>query len=98
MFTRKSKRTFVSFELELELDRAVYDLKNHKIGSETYEKTLNYVTVLQKLKENAESKGSVSKETMLVVGANLLGILMIIKHENVNVITSKAMNFVIRPR
>lgn len=41
---------------------------------------------------------SVSRETLVTVGANILGILMIIKHEDVNVITSKALGFVIRAR
>jgi hypothetical protein len=40
----------------------------------------------------------ISRDTLLTVGANLLGILLIIKHEDVNPITSKALGFVIRTR
>jgi len=40
----------------------------------------------------------VSRDTLAVIGANLLGILMIIKHENVNVITSRAMGLILSPR
>ena len=43
-----------------------------------------------------EKPSSVSKDAMLTVGANLLGIVLIIKHEHVNVITSKALGLVIR--
>jgi hypothetical protein len=43
-------------------------------------------------------KTSVSKDTLATVGANLIGILMVIKHEHVNVITSRAMNLLMRPR
>jgi hypothetical protein len=47
---------------------------------------------------NIKKSPSVSRETLVTVGANLLGILLIIKHEDVNVITSKALGFVIRVR
>lgn len=40
----------------------------------------------------------VNRDTLLTIGANILGILLIIKHEDVNVITSKALGFVIRIR
>jgi hypothetical protein len=33
---------------------------------------------------------------MLIVGANLLGILLIIKHEHLNVITSRAITMVLK--
>jgi hypothetical protein len=91
------RRSNIQSELGIVLNMAIHDLRHHRIGSEEYEKTLTYVTQIQRIKEN-ESKKSVSRETMLVVGANLLGILLIIKHENVNVITSKALGFVLKPK
>ena len=39
-----------------------------------------------------------SADTMIVVAANLIGILAIIHHEQVGVITSKALSFVVRGR
>ena len=50
---------------------------------------------LYKLKESNSQK-RVSPDTMLMAGANLLGILMIVGHERANVVTSKAMSFVTR--
>ena len=90
-------RTRVPSSIELETERAVRELKNHAIGSEEYVKTLNVVVTLHGMK-TYERPTYVSRDTIAVVGANLLGILMIIKHESVNVVTSKAMNMVLKPR
>jgi hypothetical protein len=40
----------------------------------------------------------VSPDTALLSATNILGILLIIRHEYVNVITSKAQSFVLKPR
>jgi hypothetical protein len=89
-------RTQSQLLLEDELVHAIKTLRNHKTGSEEYEKTLDSVVRIYELKNNRSS--AVSKDTLANVGANLLGIFMIIKHERVNVITSKALSFVTRLR
>ncbi len=38
----------------------------------------------------------ISPDTMLVVGGNLLGILLILGYEKADIITSKAMSFVLK--
>lgn len=83
--------------IESELERALVGLKAEMIDSEDYKKTLSTVERLYEMMDNRKPS-SVSKDTALVVIANLVGILLIIKHENVNVITSKALSFVMRPR
>jgi len=50
------------------------------------------------IKAEAQATNRVSKDTLAVVTANLLGIFMIINHERVNVIRSAAMSFVLKPR
>jgi len=83
--------------LESELEQSIRILRNHQTGSEEYEKTLRCVERLHDMIDE-EKHSTVSKDVLASVGANLLGILMIIKHESVNVISSKALSFVIRPR
>lgn len=83
--------------MEREIDRAVRELVNHPIGSEEYNQTLDAIVKLHKMKEE-EKPDEVSKDTLSMIGANLLGIFMIIKHEQFNVITSKAMNLLFRIR
>ena len=80
--------------LELVYDQAVRELLFKQVGSEEYEKTLAQVAKIHGLLRE-EKSARVSRDTLAVIGANLLGILMIIKHENVNVITSRAMGLIL---
>ena len=91
------KRFRTPSSVELEVERALRELKHHPIVSEEYNKTLDSIVVLHKMKED-EKPSIVSRDTLVIVGTNLLGILMIIKHENVNVITTRAMNLLMKPR
>jgi hypothetical protein len=83
--------------LELEIDRAIRELKNHPIGSEDYVRTLDVIVKLHKMKEE-EKSSSISRDTLAIVGTNLLGILMIIKHERVDIVSRAAMSLILKPR
>ena len=90
-----SKR--VESDLDRQINRALHDLSNHTIGSEKYLISLNMATELTKLKKEQRSS-AMSKDTLAVVGGNLLGIFMVIKHESVNVVTSRAMSLLLKPK
>jgi hypothetical protein len=94
MFGSKSPSQLL---LEDELIHGLKKLKTHSPDTEGYAKTLDQVVRIYKIKEEQKSS-SVSRDTLALVGANLLGIVMIIKHENLNVITSRAMNLILKPR
>lgn len=84
-------------KLEEEIDRVTTLLGEEEIGSEDYEKKLNVLTKLWKIK--AEDKPDrISKDTLMVVGSNILSIILILRHEHLNVITSKAMQMVPKAR
>lgn len=84
-------------KLDKEIDRVTTQLNEEEVGSEDYEKKLNALSKLQKIK--AEGKPDrISRDTLLIVGSNILSILLIIRHEHVNVITSKAMSMVPKAR
>ena len=83
--------------IDLALERAIREMNRHEIGSAEYAKRLEIVSKLHKMREE-EKPSSVSRDTILVVGANLLGIFVIVLHENVNVIASKALNLIMKPR
>lgn len=85
-----------SSQLELAFDRTVRDLKHHSVTSEEYRITLEVAIKLHEM-ISKEKSSYLSKDTMASVGANLLGIFMVIKHENVNVITSRAFNLIMSP-
>ena len=83
--------------LEEEFIRILSVLPMHQADTQEYAKLLSSAERVHEM-VNVKKSPSVSRETLLTVGANILGILLIIKHEDVNVITSKALGFVIRVR
>ena len=83
--------------LEAAVSRVVNDLNNHEIGSEEYQKSLDALTKLHKVLE--EEKSSVSKDTLVLAGANLVGLMIIISHERLgHIITTRAFSMLLRPR
>lgn len=92
MFSGKSHLS----PLEVAVNRVIHDLNNHEIGSEEYQKSLDALAKLHKMRE--EEKSSVSKDTLVLVAANLLGLIMVISHERVNVITTRAFSMLLKPR
>ena len=83
--------------LEEAVNRALQQLRHYDTGSEEYARTMDALVKLHKMKEE-EKPSSVSKDTMAIIAANLLGIFMILTHERVNVITSKAFGLLLRPK
>lgn len=74
---------------------------------------VHFYTMLEEAKTNKEiseiltfmekyrdltKKTRISPDTLAVVAGNLLGIMLILNHEKMNVITSKALAFVLRGR
>jgi hypothetical protein len=93
MFTKPRPKT----PLEKEIDIALVALSDHKPSSEEYAKIVDQIAKLHEMKE-IEKPSRVSYDTWALIGANLAGILLIIRHENTNVITSKAMSLLVKPR
>jgi hypothetical protein len=96
MFSQKETPKYQRM-LESELDRTLVRLRTEMPNSEDYTKTLGLVERLHDMLDD-EQPDVVSKNTLLVVGGNLLGIILILKHEHLNPITSKALGFVLRTR
>lgn len=84
-------------KLDQAIDDALFTLLSHHPTSDEYATIVERVAKLHKLKE-IESPQRVSPDTLLTVGANLAGIMMIIHHERLNVVTSKALSFVMKPK
>ena len=53
---------------------------------------------LEEYDKLAEKKWKISPDTLLVVGANLLGIVLILKQEKIDIVSSKALSFVLKGR
>jgi hypothetical protein len=83
--------------LERLMERTFRELDNHPVGSQDYNATLEAAIKLHKMREEEKSH-RVSKDTLLVVGANILGIILVINHEYAHPIITRAMGLVLTPR
>ena len=90
MFTKTERPTT---ELDQVYFRALVELQKHNAASEEYGRVLDRITKIRSMQE-AEAPATVSREVLITVAANLLGIAMILTHERANVITTKAIGFV----
>lgn len=82
--------------LDKEIDRVLEEMGNVSSSSEAYAEMVDNLDVLYKFK-NA-NKNVVSTDTIIIVAGNLLGILLILGYEKADVITSKALGFVLKGR
>lgn len=82
--------------IEEEIARNLRELKFHEVHSDEYQKRMDRLAHLYRMKEEEKSKFG-SRDNLIVVFGNLLGIFMVIKHESVNVISSRAMQLLLRP-
>jgi hypothetical protein len=68
-------------------------------NAKTNEERLSAMKAYRELCELQEkSKTRVSPDTLLIVGGNLIGIVLILGYEHLHVVTSKALGFVLRGR
>ena len=79
------------------IDRVLEDLKTKDLGSEEYMDRLSHLERLNRLR-NEERPNRVSPDTMAMIGANLIGILIIVGYEHGHVLGSKSLGFLLRPK
>lgn len=84
-------------KLDEEIDTCLEEMSSVSTASKEYGKMVRNLKQLYRLKR--EEKGrKVSPDTKAVIAGNLLGILLILGYEKANVITSKALGFVLKGR
>lgn len=84
-------------KLKKAVDRAVSELEDHPVTSVEYGKILDKLSTLHEM-QTKEKPASVSPDTLALIAANLVGIMIIIRHEQFNNVATKATNFVMRVR
>lgn len=89
MFKKKTDET----QLDIEIQRIAGDMALESPNSEEYLKLLTAYERLTKLRDS-ESRSKIDPNTWVTVGANLAGIVLILNHERINVISTKAVSFV----
>jgi hypothetical protein len=90
----------IASKLDAEIMSAFKELDEHDSASQEYGVVVDRIATLQKLK--SEEKSGIkppSVDTMLIVGANLFGVLWLARFEREHVIKApQAMKMVIKPR
>lgn len=80
------------------IDVLFTEMEEHSGTSEEYDRLTDQVAKLSKIRHENDGASKVSADTLIIAGANILGILIIVGHEQTSVITSKAINFIMKPR
>ena len=83
--------------LEEQIDRCRNDMDQCNAGTQEYDRLLAVMERLIRL-QREERSNRVSPDTLAVVGANLLGILIIVGYEHGHVIGSRAFNLILRTK
>lgn len=81
--------------LQIAIDDVLIEMTSHSATTEEYGKLLDQLLSLYKLKETPSRPSS---DVLVQSAAYILGIAMIIRHEELNIITTKALSFVPRIR
>lgn len=95
MFKNKPKPATLE-RLDKAIEDIFIDMGGFTSETEEYADMLKKLERLYKLKEQDTPKPMISPEVALTVAANLFGILAILHYEKVNVVTSKALSFVLK--
>jgi hypothetical protein len=85
-------------QLQELIDKHTAELLNNYHDDEEYAHRVDQLSKLCKLQETQSPKFRVSPDTLALIGANLLGIVIVVAYEHAHVITSKAFSSIIKPK
>jgi hypothetical protein len=88
MFKTKSEP---DTSLDAAMRKCFEKMKNLEETSDEYGKVLSRLSELHEMKQ-AEKPDQVSKNTMVLAATNLIGIFLIINHEHLHPVTTRAMS------
>lgn len=77
------------------IDELFNEIANEEGHTERYNALTDQLSKLMTLRKEKNAK-RVSPDTIVIAATNLLGIALIVGHERANVITSKAVNFLMK--
>lgn len=79
------------------IERVTEDMDMYGPGSDEYQLLLGQLERLEELRLKNKPK-PISRDTLLTVGGNLAGVLIMVAYEQHHVVTSKAVGLFIRPK
>lgn len=81
--------------LEVAIDDVLEEMSHHSTTTEEYGKLLERLTALHKLREKPQRP---SPDVIIQSATYIIGVGMVLRHEELNVITTKALGFLPRIR
>ena len=84
-------------DLDKEIRRVLSDMSDTDSNTDEYKAMATNLRILMEIREGQQPR-RVSPDTVLIVAANLIGILAVLEFEDNHVITRKALSFVLKPR
>lgn len=84
-------------DLDKEIRRVLSDMSDTDSNTDEYKAMVTNLRILMETREGQQPR-RVSPDTVLIVAANLIGILAVLEFEDNHVITRKALSFVLKPR
>lgn len=85
--------------IDKEIESVVEQMQTVEADSDVYNAMLDRLERLHKMKiSEKKEKPSVSPDALVAAAASIGGIALILGYEHANVITSKAMSFVFKPK
>jgi hypothetical protein len=95
MFINRSNETESKLDAEIQ---SLLDQLNETMQDAKYDALVDRIAKLHKLKTEEKSKPTISPDTMLLVAANIFGILWLARFEKTGVIKApKAFGFIMKP-
>jgi hypothetical protein len=82
--------------IDVQIEVLSNSMKNYPVDSPEYAAAMEKMVVLAKTKN--EGKKPIDPNTIIAVAGGLLQVVMIIGHERLHVLTSKAIGFVLKGR
>lgn len=89
---KKDKMTF-----DREVERVLTQMSTMSVDSEEYRDAVSNLKVLCDARGQKTNR-TVSADIIVSAATNLLGIILILQHERMNVVTSKAISFIFKGR
>lgn len=89
----EAKKSEEDSGLKTAIETVYSEMAGDQSSSDEYAKSVNQLVKLYSLKEAPKR---VSPDTLAMVLGNLLGIILIVGHERAHIVTSKALNFVMK--
>jgi len=80
------------------VDLSIFSEEDKEKHLEQIVKDQEKLDYIGKMLEENQTKVVISPDTLLIVGANLVGILLILNYEKLDVMSSKAVSFILKAR